>query len=403
MQSWKGSFAALLIAQTLAIIGFSISQPVIPLFLEQDIGITDPVRLKTWVGVLSSSAMLSMAIFAPIWGNLADIFSRRAMLLRALLGGSVIMSLMGFVTTPWQFLVLRILQGAITGTVAAATVLTAGLAPVAQVAFALGLLQTGIATGNSLGPMIGGLISDFLSYRAAFFSTGICLGLAGLIVLKWVREDPKPVNEGNKKKFTLIPNFRPVFSSPQLVTIMLVSLGLYTSTSIAIPMLPLFIRDLVLGVSGEASLIASTTGLVLGIGAGFTAMAAVLMGRISTRIGYWRALILCLSAAAALIFPQAFVSNVVQLTILRAASSFFIGGAIPVLNAIVAVTADKEHQGTVYGVKTSIVAAGSALGPLIGSAASMLGLRLIFIASALVLSLAVLGAVWRRSRLEVRV
>jgi DHA1 family multidrug resistance protein-like MFS transporter len=130
MKSWKTSFTALLIAETLAMIGFGLSLPVIPLFLEEEIGITDPVKLKVWVGLIQSSAAVTLAIFAPIWGRLADVYSRRAMLLRAMFGGTLVFSLMAFVNSPWQLLVLRSLQGCLTGTVAAATVLEIGRAHV---------------------------------------------------------------------------------------------------------------------------------------------------------------------------------------------------------------------------------------------------------------------------------
>ena len=52
MRSYRASYIALLIAETLAIMGFGLSFPVIPLFLEEDIGISDPVKLKVWVGLI---------------------------------------------------------------------------------------------------------------------------------------------------------------------------------------------------------------------------------------------------------------------------------------------------------------------------------------------------------------
>ena len=398
MRSWKTSFTALLIAQIFSLIGFSIMQPVIPLFLREDIGVTDPVQLKTWVGLLNAAPALFMAIFAPIWGNLADIYSRRAMLLRAMLGGSVIMTLMAFVSTPWQFLLLRSIQGCVTGTVAAATVLTAGIAPAAQVAFALGMLQAGIAVGNSLGPMIGGLLADFLSFRAAFVATGISLALAGLIVLIWVKEDAKPPPEdGKSRKFSLIPNFKPIADSPLIITVLLVSFGVNAAITATVSMMPLFIRELVLSATGEEALIASTTGLVLGIGAASSAFASVLFGKLAVRIGYWTPLIICMAAGALFFGLQALlVTTVAQLMILRILSSFFIGGALPLAKSIIALSSEKDKQGVVYGVNSSVTAAGMAFGPMIGSSVAMLGLRAMFVASAAILALTSIVAAYRR-------
>ena len=396
MRSWRANFTALLIAEALAMIGFGISAPVIPLFLEEDIGMTDPVKLKLWVGLINSSTALTMAIFAPIWGHLADVFNRRAMLLRAMFGGAIIISFMTFVTSAPQLLILKTIQGCLTGTVAAATVMTASIAPATHVAFALGLLQTVIAVGNSLGPLVGGLISDFFGHRPAFFSTGLTLALSGFFVLKWVDKDEGPSAAKKREKFTLIPDMRPVISSPLLMTLMLVTLGVHSANNAATPLLPLFLKSLVTDVSGSA-FIASSTGIIMGLGAASTAIAAVLAGKFSAKAGYRKTLFFCLVAGAIVTIPQTFVTNVYQLGVLRTLSSFFIGGTVPVISAIIAVSSEKKHQGTIFGIDSSVTSAGHALGPMIGSAAAILSYRAAFLASAVILFISAFAAVRRRS------
>ena len=398
MRSWKANYTAVLIAEVLAIIGFGLSIPIIPLFLEEDIGMTDPVKLKVWVGLINSGTAVAMAIFAPIWGHLADIYSRRAMLLRAMFGGAILISFLAFVNSPLQLLVLKTIQGCITGTVAAATVLVVGITPASQVAFALGLLQTGVAVGSSLGPLIGGLLSDFFGHRIAFFSTGLFLGLGGLIVLKGVDKDTKPRIEGEHKKFSLIPDIKPIVSSPILISLLFVTFGVQAANAVALPLLPLFLKSLVQNISAESSYIASTSGVVLGVGAAAAALAAVLAGKVSTRIGYWTTLILCLGAGALVTAPQALVTNVPQLIILRALSSFFIGGTMPVINAIIAVSSEKNNQGTIFGFNSSVAFVGAAIGPMIGSASAMISYRAVFLASAAVLGISVLETIRQRKK-----
>ena len=406
MRSWKANFIALLIAETLAMVGFGLSSPVLPLFLEEDLGITDPVRLKAWVGIISTAASFTLAVFAPIWGHLSDIFNRRVMLLRAMFGGACIITLMTFANSPWQLLVLKTIQGCLTGTVAAATVIVANISPVAQMAFCLGLLTTGISVGNSLGPLLGGIIADFLGYRITFLSTGIVLALGGFIVLKFVDKDNGGVqnipaaenNEKAKKKFKLFPSFGPIFASPVLFTIMLVSLSINTASSIASPMLPLFLKELALRVSGEALFIGSSTGIVLGVGSATSALAAVLVGKYSMRLGYWRTLLICVTAGAIMTVPQIFVINMQQLTILRAFSSFFIGGTSPVISALIVVTCEKKSQGAIFGINSAMAFIGSALGPLIGTAAAMISYRTSFLVSASIIFLCVFAVLKRREK-----
>jgi DHA1 family multidrug resistance protein-like MFS transporter len=177
---------------------------------------------------------------------------------------------------------------------------------------------------------------------------------------------------------------------------MLLTFGVQAANMVASPMLPLFLKSLVRNISGEPAYIGSSTGIVLGVGAACAALAAVLTGKFSTRIGYWRTLIFCLSAGMVLTIPQAFVTNMFQLVVLRGMSSFFIFCTIPMISAIIAVSSHKEHQGTIYGVNASVSAAGNALGPLIGSAVAMLSLRAVFLATALILGLSAWEAIRRR-------
>ncbi|MCL2087212.1 MAG: MFS transporter, partial [Oscillospiraceae bacterium] len=188
-------------------------------------------------------------------------------------------------------------------------------------------------------------------------------------------------------KFNLIPNFKPIISSPILITVMLVSCSIHASNATAVPLLPLFIKDLALSASQVPTFVGSSTGIVLGVGAAFTALAAALVGRFSSRIGYWKTLFYFLFAGAIMTIPQAFVSNIFQLTVLRAMSSFFIGGTIPVINALIAISSEKEHQGTIYGVNASVNSVGGALGPMIGSAVAIGSNRAVFLAAALILGL----------------
>jgi DHA1 family multidrug resistance protein-like MFS transporter len=162
-------------------------------------------------------------------------------------------------------------------------------------------------------------------------------------------------------------------------------------------MLPLFLGELIKEAGEPSRFLGSSTGIVRGAGAGATALAAFLVGKYSTRFGYWKTLIFCLAAGSILTVPQTFVSNMAQLTVFRALASFFIGGAAPVLNAIIAVSTEKKYQGSVYGVNSSISSAGGALGPVIGSAIALFNYRSVFLGTAALLGFAALQT-WRNRR-----
>ena len=215
MPNWKRSFYAIFAAEILALIGFNASIPIIPFFI-QDLGVKDAAALNIWVGACATATAISMFIFAPFWGQLADSYGKRPMLLRAMIGGAVVIALMGAVNRPWQLLVLRGLQGALSGTVAAAVVLVATISPKERLGYTLGMLQTGIYIGVSVGPAFGGLLSDLFGYRVTFLATAVFLLAAAGIVMRFVREES--IRSGPAGSFvkSVIPDFSPLAHSPGL-------------------------------------------------------------------------------------------------------------------------------------------------------------------------------------------
>jgi DHA1 family multidrug resistance protein-like MFS transporter len=381
---WRRTLYAVGIGELLAIAGFSTSTPIIPFFL-QDLGVTDPARLKLLAGLTQALPSLSLVIFSPIWGSVADNYGRKPMLLRALFGGTVVMLLQGLVSAPWQFLVLRTLQGCLTGTVAAATIMVASIAPREEVGYSLGLLQMAIFLGASVGPLVGGVIADLFGRRVNFFATSSLLFAAGLLIMRFAEDNFAPPQGKKPILRSLLPDFTPLTASTALWSLLAVVAADQIAGSVLGPFLPLFIQTL----SGGGSLVASTTGLILGLGAVSSALAALTVGKISYRIGYKRALVICMVGASAFTIPQAFVHSPLQLLFLRIASCFFVGGNLPSVNALIAQKTAQGKQGSIYGLSSSIASGSNALGPVIGaSIAVTAGYGSVFLTTAGILAAA---------------
>lgn len=379
---------AVLVGEFLSIAGFATSGPILPLYLA-DLGVTDPVSLKLYVGLISSLPAISLAIMAPIWGSLADSYGRKPMLLRAMFGGAAIMVLQGLVTSPLQLLILRVIQGCLTGTVAAATVLVASAAPKEELGYGLGLLQMAVYLGNSLGPMLGGLVSDSFSHRVTFFVTAALLLLGGIIVLRLADDEFVPPANRKSVLRSLVPDFSALTHSKALWALLAVVAADQVAGSIASPFLPLFIQ----GISRDATRVASNTGLILGLGAIASAAAAVVVGKFSYRLGYQRVLMTCMIGAAVFTIPQAFAPTPGVLLVLRLLSSFFIGGNMPAVNALISQRTEAGKQGSVYGLRTTVASASGALGPAIGTTIALgAGYGAVFIATGAVLLVSGLAA-----------
>src|SRR5258706_11690328 len=137
-----------------------------------------------------------MGIASPIWGVLGDKFGRKPMLIRSMVGGAVFVGLMFLAQTPTQLVILRFLQGATSGTVAAATALVAAETPRPRVGWALGVLTSSVALGGAIGPVIGGFAGAAIGLRLVFLGGGILLMLSMIPVLFIVRESERRRSEG---------------------------------------------------------------------------------------------------------------------------------------------------------------------------------------------------------------
>jgi DHA1 family multidrug resistance protein-like MFS transporter len=391
LETWKRNLYVIWVAELAAIAGFSVVFPFLPYFV-QELGITELHEVELWSGALFASQAVTMTIFAPIWGSLADRYGRKLMVQRAMFGGAVVLSAMGLAQNVWQLLILRAIQGMLTGTVPAATTLVASSTPRERAGYALGLLQMAVWAGASVGPLLGGIVADTWGYRAAFWVTGGSLFVAGLTVSRFVHEDfvPPPRNKADPtdsfwyglKLVVRNRGLMSLFSVRVIVRLAIRTLG---------PILPLFVQSLI----PTSTRVASVTGLVSAASAATSAVGAVTLGRASDRLGYRRVLLTCALLASVLFIPQFFVTAPWQLIVLQGAVGLVMSGVLASISALLANLAPEGRQGAVFGVDSSAVAAANAVGPMLGaSIAAIWGLRAPFLLAAGAFAVAA-GMAWR--------
>jgi DHA1 family multidrug resistance protein-like MFS transporter len=379
LQPWKRNLAVIWIAELAAVTGFSVVQPFLPYYV-QELGVTDLNQVELWSGALFAAQAVTMTIFAPIWGSLADRYGRKMMVQRAMFGGAVILTAMGLVSNVQQLVILRAIQGMLTGTVAAATTLVASSAPRERSGYALGLLQMAVWAGASVGPLVGGVVADTWGYRAAFWVTGAILLASGIITWRFVEEDfHRPVQERGRVQDGFWYGLRQVVKDRGMVALFSVRLSVRMGIRLMGPVLPLFIQSLV----PESTRVASLAGLVSGVSAATSAVGAVTLGRASDRLGYRRVLLVCALLTAVLFVPQFFVTTPLQLILLQGAVGLVMSGVLASVSALLANLAPQGRQGAVYGVDASVVSMANAVGPMLGaSVAAASGLRLPFLVAA---------------------
>jgi DHA1 family multidrug resistance protein-like MFS transporter len=350
------------VAEFMAIFAFSLALPFTPLYLHQDLGVRGAHDLALWSGLIGGGTGLTMAVASPIWGMLADRRGRKPMLLRAMVGAAVTVGLMSAAQSAGQLLVLAIAEGAVSGTIAAATALTASETPRSRVAWSMGVLSSAIALGNALAPLVGGIAGAAFGLRSVFLSAGVLLALSSLPVLLIVRESPRPQAEEDAPPSRTRQGMRLLRGAVLLgVAVLIVSQALtqfsWAATQQLVVLHILQVRPV------GASVV---TGAAFAAGGLATTVASITYSRAVKQLGYrWVAVL------AALVFGLSIAAvglSASVVSILLAISCFGIayGSLYPTLAAMLGLRAPREVQATVYGFSGSANAVGFGLGPLVG-------------------------------------
>ncbi|MBN1147356.1 MAG: MFS transporter, partial [Anaerolineales bacterium] len=322
-----------------------------------------------------SAQAFAMMVASPFWGAVADRYGRKLMIERAMFGGAAILLLMAFARSAEELVLLRAIQGLITGTIAAANALAAAIVPRRHTGYAMGLLQVGSGAGVAFGPMVGGIVADLLGYNATFYVTAATLFIAGIMVWLGVEESFTPEQKEASKAVGFVEEWRHIFSTPGVATTFSLRFMSQLGRMMIIPILPLFVSTLL----ADTSRLNTFTGLVIGVASATTTLSAVYLGRLGDRIGHRRIVIASAFIAALLYGIQSLVSAGWQLLVLQALVGVAMGGIIPAISALLARITSTGEAGAVYGLDNSINAAGRSIAPLLGSmAAAWFSLRATF-------------------------
>lgn len=364
----------------------NLALPFIPLYVQRDLGVSNPRDAAIWAGLATASTGLAMAMMAPIWGLLADRHGRKAMLVRAQFALALSNTASGLVLAPWQLVTVRAAQGGFSGVVGAARALVAGTVPRDRVPFAMGLIQSAIFLGQTLGPALGGLLGSALGFRAAFFGTASINLVSGVLAMLYVRDAPPaegPRAAGGRAGLGKVLRSRP------LATVVSTLFLATAATTCIRPVLPLLLGQIDPG--GD---VAATSGVAFGVLGMAGAVASLASGRAGARVGLHRLLVLAaLGGGGANLLVGTAGTSLMVVAVLSV-----VGLCQGMLNscatALVSLHAPASRQGTAFGLLTSGQGLAFALGPLAGGlVGSAVGLDGAFVlAAALLLVAALLGA-----------
>ena len=345
-EPWRRNLAVCVFGAFTTIVAMTLLLPFLPLYVEH-LGVSDPAAIVQWSGVAFGATFLSAALTAPLWGRLGDRYGRKLMLIRASLGMAVAMSLIGLAENIYQLVGLRLLAGLLGGYASGATILVATQTPKARTGWALGMLSSGIMAGNLAGPLIGGLLPPLIGIRSTFFLAGGVIFLTFLATLVLMKEAPRPKRQAGVPKAPAVRAWDVIADKKPVLTMLAVACLVMFSIMSIEPIITVYLTQL------HSENVTLMAGLVMSATALASVLSAARIGRLADHIGHWKVVVGCLSAAAVLLIPQAFVSHAWQLVLLRFLMGIALGGLLPCIAAIIRHSVPDAVAGRMLGYSTS--------------------------------------------------
>ena len=378
-EGWRRNLYVVWFATFASLTGGSLVQPFLPLFINRDLGVTDPGMAAIWFGLATSGGGVAQAVMAPIWGILADKHGRKAMLVRAQFAIGASNGMLAFVGSPWQLVGLRVVQGTFSGVVGASRALVAGSVPRDKVPYAMGLIQSAIFMGQTLGPTIGGILGSTIGFRASFIFTACINIVAGTLAYIYVKEIV--AERGASRKAVQRTSLSELLRSRPLAILIATFFLTSVGNMVSRPLLPLLLQEI--DPSHDVAFTAGLAFSVLGISG---AISSVASSRGNQRFGLKTLVVMSATGAAVSTFFVGQASSPEMVL----GGLFFSGLAQGTLaassTALISLFAPASRQGTAFGLLTSAQSLAMGIGPLSGGVlASIYDLRMPFAASGVLL------------------
>lgn len=386
METWKRTVYISLVCVFCTAFGVSQLAPILPLYFH-DLGVQTPEAMSLWSGLATGATYIIVCLAAPFWGRVADKKGRKITLIRSSFGMALCNVLIAFQTTPEGVVLIRLVQGLVSGFYSASITLIASESPIERTGWALGLLASANIAGSLIGPLLGGYIADTVGIRNDFIIVGTLMGLAGVLATIFIHENYVPQPNPEKLSIRKLKEQIPEFNS---IVALCVASFIYAICIMSLqPVISVYIKGIVPSDTENLAFIAGAVFSAMGIA---QLMSSSPLGKLVDKIGPRKVLVVSLIYVGILNIPQAYVSDVYQLAIIRFLQGFGLGGMLPALNTYLSSKTPREFTGQVFSYNQSCLFFGYFLGSVGGaSLMAWLGFTTLFWVSG---GLFIISALW---------
>ncbi|MFC4766597.1 MFS transporter [Effusibacillus consociatus] len=350
---WSGQF--------LAIAGLTVMVPLLPFYLNE-LGAVHTAENRLWSGLSLAAPAITFCLVSPIWGRIGDRWGRKWMVVRALFGLAISLILMGLSQTPLQFFLCRLLQGAFGGVVDAASAYAAAETTEGDRGRILGILQSATAAGSLAGPVIGGIMADFIGFRSLLCSIGILTGVSGLVAARVLRESTRS-ESAECPKTPVYRVFVDLLSNSRLRPFLIAGI----CSQIGIFGFVIVFGPHVEGLNGTADYAPTWVGVLQAIAWGAGLVGAPWWGMLNDRSKIERNFFMAIAGCGVSIVLQSIPEHAAWLIPLRILQGFCFSAILQSIILAVTKESKEENTGERVGAANSILVFGQIVGSLLGA------------------------------------
>ncbi len=379
MDTWKRNLIILWIALFFAAAGLSAVVPFLPLFI-RELGVTNLSETSRWSGYVFSAPFIVSFFVIPLWGSLGDKHGQKLMTLRAVFGLSVALFLMAFSQNVIQLFIFRMLQGALSGFYPAALALAVSTAPKERTGYALGVIQSASTSGNIVGPLLGGLLSQLFGFRQVFVIVGVIILICALLILLFLKEEKKD-RADEEGSFSALDNWEYVFSTKQILLTGILILMSSLAVSLLAPIFVLYVETFKI----DTASLPLVTGILYSILGLFATFSSLLFGKKIDDKGYRKNLVLASAIIGLMFILHFYVYQIYYLIPIRILLGFGFGFLTPVLFTALSKKVVLQRKAGVMGIGSSFQILGNMIGPISsGLIGAVFGVRYSFILAGII-------------------
>jgi len=362
----RGALRTIFLIVLCDLLGFSVIIPLLP-FWARKYHASD-----FEVGLLFSVYSICQLVGSPILGLISDRFGRRPVLIASQIGSVLGFILLGIAThgnwaSPGLGLLLvyvsRVIDGLSGGNISTAQAYISDVTTEETRTKGMGMLGAAFGIGFTIGPAIGGVLGHFDPSWPAF-AAALCSAVACFQTWRFLQES-RFHKESEEAEAWLHPSrFLPIIRNHPLLQMLLIFFFSMMAFVMMESTFAIYLNDKLSFDELHVGLLFALAGTMIAIVQGG------LVGRLSRKVGEWPLVIVgpLFVTAAMLMLAQINVHPLVWLVVVATITNAT-GRSLqtPALSSLISHTADRNLQGTTFGLFHMLGSLARVVGPIIAT------------------------------------